>query len=112
MFISLSNLTISLKKMINFLFSAYFGSHFCYYSNSESQSNLRFLQFGYCFLNFCDIKPEQGETVFQFMDRLLRYFSRRAEMVEVVGKCESLVDLIIREQSTVYKLAHLSQRCF
>ena len=34
--------------MANFLFSAYFGGHFCYHSNSKSQSNLRLLHFDYC----------------------------------------------------------------
>ena len=49
-------------------------------------------------LKFRDSKPEQGETVFQFMARLVCYFSRLAEMAEVDGTFESLVDLIIREQ--------------
>ena len=49
-------------------------------------------------LKFRDSKPEQGETVFQFMARLVRYFSRWAETAEVDGTFESLVDLIIREQ--------------
>ena len=49
-------------------------------------------------LKFRDSKPEQGETVFQFMARLVRYFSRWAEMAEFDGTFESLVDLIIREQ--------------
>ena len=34
--------------MVNFLFSAYFGGHFCCHSNGKSQSNLRLLHFGYC----------------------------------------------------------------
>ena len=34
--------------MVNFLFSAYFGSHFCYHTNDKSQSNLRLLHFVYC----------------------------------------------------------------
>ena len=42
MFISLSNLSIC-SKMVNFVFSAYFGGHFCYH-----KSNLRLLHFGYC----------------------------------------------------------------
>ena len=33
--------------MVNFLFSDYFGGHFCYHSNGKSQSNLRLLHFGY-----------------------------------------------------------------
>ena len=61
-------------------------------------------------LKFRDSKPEQGETVFQFMARLVsipdlciltyfvRYFSRWAEIAEADGMFESLVDLIIREQ--------------
>ena len=49
-------------------------------------------------LKFRDSKPEQGEIVFQFMARLVRYFSRWTEMAEVDGTFESLVDLIIREQ--------------
>ena len=50
MLISLSNLSILLQcsKMVNFLFSAYFGDHFCCHSNCKSQSNLRLLHFGYC----------------------------------------------------------------
>ena len=34
--------------MVSFLFSAYFGGHFCYHSNDKSKSNLRLLHFGYC----------------------------------------------------------------
>ena len=49
-------------------------------------------------LKFRDSKLEQGETVFQFMARLVRYFSRWTEMAEVDGTFESLMDLIIREQ--------------
>ena len=49
-------------------------------------------------LKFRDSKPEQGETVFQFMARLVCYFSRWAEMAAVDGTFESLVYLIIREQ--------------
>ena len=33
--------------MVNFLFSAYFGGHFCHHSNGKSKSNLRLLHFGY-----------------------------------------------------------------
>ena len=36
------------SKMANFLFSAYFGGHFCYHSNGKSQINTRVLHFGYC----------------------------------------------------------------
>ena len=49
-------------------------------------------------LKFRVSKPAQGETVFQFMARLVRYFSRLPEMAEVDGTFESLVYLIIREQ--------------
>ena len=49
-------------------------------------------------VKFRDSKPEQGETVFQFMARLVRYFSRWAEMAEVNGTFESAVHLIIRVQ--------------
>ena len=31
-----------------FLFSAYFGGHFCYHSNPKSRINTRPLNFGYC----------------------------------------------------------------
>ena len=36
------------SKMVIFLFSAYFGGHFCYHCNSKSRINTRPLQFGYC----------------------------------------------------------------
>ena len=36
------------SKMVIFLFSAYFGSHFCYHSNLKSRINTRPLLFGYC----------------------------------------------------------------
>ena len=36
------------SKMVIFLFSAYFGYHFCYHSNRKSQINTRPLHFGYC----------------------------------------------------------------
>ena len=36
------------SKIANFLFSAYFGGHFCYHSNGKSQINTRYLHFGYC----------------------------------------------------------------
>ena len=35
--------------MATFLFSAYFGSHFCYHSNSKNRINYRLLHLGYCF---------------------------------------------------------------
>ena len=34
--------------MVNFLFSACFGGHFCYHSNGKSQTNLRFIHLGHC----------------------------------------------------------------
>ena len=37
-------------------------------------------------LKFRDSKPEQGKTVFQVMARLLRKFSRLAEMPELMGR--------------------------
>ena len=49
-------------------------------------------------LKFRDSKPEQDETVFQFMARLVHYLSRWAEIAEVDGTFESLVDWIIKEQ--------------
>ena len=36
------------SKMVIFLFSAYFGGHFCYHSNRKSRSNTRLLHMGYC----------------------------------------------------------------
>ena len=39
MLISLSNFSIC-SKMATFLFSAYFGGHFCYHSNGKSQNKL------------------------------------------------------------------------
>ena len=36
------------SKWFNFLFSAYFGSHFCYHSNGKSQINDRLLYLGQC----------------------------------------------------------------
>ena len=35
------------SKMVTFLFSAYFGCHFCYNSKGKSQINTRLLHFGY-----------------------------------------------------------------
>ena len=34
--------------MVTFLFSAYFGSHFCYHSNGKSQIYTRLLRLVYC----------------------------------------------------------------
>ena len=36
------------SKMVNFLFSACFGSRFCYHSNSKSQTNTRLIHLGHC----------------------------------------------------------------
>ena len=36
------------SKMVIFLFSAYFGGHFCYNNNRKSQINTSPLHFGYC----------------------------------------------------------------
>ena len=47
MLTSLLNVSKCLQ-MVNFLFSAYFGGHFCINSNGKSQINLRLLPFGYC----------------------------------------------------------------
>ena len=47
---------------------------------------------------FRQSKPENGETVFQFMAKLVRYFSRWTEMTEVAGTYEGFMDLMIREQ--------------
>ena len=45
--ISLSNVTNLLKMVID-LFSAYFGSHFCFHSNGKSQINTGLLHLGVC----------------------------------------------------------------
>ncbi|XP_060574709.1 uncharacterized protein LOC132732326 [Ruditapes philippinarum] len=47
---------------------------------------------------FRESKPEQGETVNQFMARLDRYFSRWTEMADAADTVDKLKDLIIREQ--------------
>lgn len=47
---------------------------------------------------FRESKPEQGETVNQFMARLDRYFSRWTEMADAADTIDKLKDLIIREQ--------------
>ena len=44
-------------------------------------------------LKFRDSKPEQGETVFQCMTRLVRYLSRGAEMAEVDWTFEIVKEL-------------------
>ena len=52
--ICLCSISISLLHASNllqnglFLFSAYFGGHFCYHSNRKSRINARLLHFGYC----------------------------------------------------------------
>jgi hypothetical protein len=49
-------------------------------------------------LKFRDSKPLQGETVFQFIARLRRYFNRWTEMAEIEDTYKALSDLLIREQ--------------
>ena len=49
-------------------------------------------------LKFRDSKPEQGETVFQFMARRVCYLSRWADIAVVDGTFKSLMDLINLEQ--------------
>ena len=49
-------------------------------------------------LKFSVSKPEPGETVFQFMARLVQYFIRWEEMSEVDKTVEGLMDLLISEQ--------------
>ena len=43
-------------------------------------------------------KPEKGETVFQFVSRLSRYFKRWTELSEISKTFTALQDLMIREQ--------------
>ena len=43
-------------------------------------------------------KPESGETVFQFVARLSRYFKRWVDLTEVAQNYNALSDLLIREQ--------------
>ena len=43
-------------------------------------------------------KPESGETVFQFVARLSRYFKRWVDLTEVEQNYNALSDLLIREQ--------------
>lgn len=47
---------------------------------------------------FRNSKPESGETVFQFVARLRRYFTRWVDLTEVEKGYEGLSDLLIREQ--------------
>ena len=43
-------------------------------------------------------KPESGETVFQLVARLSRYFKRWVDLTEVEQNYNALSDLLIREQ--------------
>ena len=47
---------------------------------------------------FRESKAEHGETVYQFMARLRRYFSRWTEMAQADATYEALSDLMIRDQ--------------
>ncbi|KAK3746423.1 hypothetical protein QZH41_012761 [Actinostola sp. cb2023] len=47
---------------------------------------------------FRQCKPEKGETVFQFISRLSRYFKRWTELSDISKTFNALQDLIIREQ--------------
>ncbi|XP_053406560.1 uncharacterized protein LOC123546230 [Mercenaria mercenaria] len=47
---------------------------------------------------FRQSKPDQGESVFQFVSRIKRYFSRWTELAGIEKTYESLCDLMIREQ--------------
>ena len=47
---------------------------------------------------FRDEKPEAGETVYQFVARITRYFKRWVEMSGVAKTRSGLADLMIREQ--------------
>ena len=49
-------------------------------------------------VKFRTSKPEAGETVFQYVARIRRYFSRWTEMAGTDSTYESLFDLLIREQ--------------
>ncbi|XP_013382645.1 uncharacterized protein LOC106153310 [Lingula anatina] len=49
-------------------------------------------------VKFRNCKPDSGETVFQFVARMKRYYQRWKELSEVEDTVESLDDLIIREQ--------------
>ena len=52
-------------KMATFLFSAYFGGHFCYHSNGKSKINTRLLHLAYCSNKL--IYEEIGEPNFYFV---------------------------------------------
>ena len=47
---------------------------------------------------FRQSKPEKGETVFQFISRLSRYFKRWTELSDINKTFNALQDLMIREQ--------------
>ena len=47
---------------------------------------------------FCETKPEQGETAYQFVSRLQWYFNRWVEMADCTKEFNGLADLLIREQ--------------
>ena len=49
-------------------------------------------------LKFRDCKPETGETVFQFISRMNRYFDRWVQLAEIANSYDALQDLLIREQ--------------
>ena len=53
------------SKMANFLFSAYFGSHFCYHSNGKSQINTEFYTSAVALRNYL---KEITEKQFLFFD--------------------------------------------
>ena len=53
------------SKMTNFLFSAYFGGHFCYHSNDKCQINTGLLYLGYCSNK---LKKKFAEKQFLFFD--------------------------------------------
>jgi hypothetical protein len=49
-------------------------------------------------VRFRNSKPDKGEIVFQFVVRLMRYFSKCIKLSEIGGGLEELKDLLIREQ--------------
>ena len=59
MLISLSNISIRLE-MANFLFSAYFGSHFCYHSNVKVKIIPDFYTLAFVLIN---LQEEIGEEI-------------------------------------------------
>ena len=50
--------------MVTFLFSVYFGGHFCYHSNGNSQVNPDFYIWAIVLINY---KEEVGEKQFVFL---------------------------------------------